>query len=327
MWLHIHNRHIHYSLKLWTWKLLFKWAECKPVYSAFMLGVQLICMLNRGSQNIWMHASNRLRPGAKRFLVTTPCAVTILQKAKQWEKRFMGQSDCPSSANAKKSAGQNYKNKTILCTLQTSFLWRLLSCSGKISLKQKFFHNFIKTTQNRIFSYFVIMRDFIKITTEAQMWLYCLSGACIFCMHLCSLQIGMFFVLKCLTSILCHIVWQWKFSTYRGLNSQIPVNQSEKTMWKASPFRRNFFAATQNVAQEFCRQQSIIFHAGHTWSVLLVWLLMLGIENGSLFSWELLFGFWIVVSDPAHWSHNCSTQLQLLYTHYILCSRTESLGK
>lgn len=41
-----------------------------PVCSGFLLGVQLICMLNRSSQNIWMHVSNRLRPGAERFLVT-----------------------------------------------------------------------------------------------------------------------------------------------------------------------------------------------------------------------------------------------------------------
>lgn len=83
-----------------------------PVYSEFLLGVQLICMLNRSSQNIWMHVSNRLRPGAERFLVTTPVW--------QGEKRFMGQSDCPSSANANTFVAQNYKNKTLLCTLQTN---------------------------------------------------------------------------------------------------------------------------------------------------------------------------------------------------------------
>lgn len=91
-----------------------------PVCSGFLLGVQLICMLNRALKIFECMCQTGWGQGQRGSLLPPLCAVSILQKAKQGEKRFMGQSDCPSSANAKTFVAQNYKNKTLLCTLQTS---------------------------------------------------------------------------------------------------------------------------------------------------------------------------------------------------------------
>lgn len=63
-----------------------EWTLC---YSACMPRVHLICMLNRISQNMWMHVPHRLRAGAERFPVTALqwCLERRLSEKEAWVKR------------------------------------------------------------------------------------------------------------------------------------------------------------------------------------------------------------------------------------------------